>query len=78
MPGMKAEFDSGEWASDDLLSWVLDNMESFWWQSHTLAHLARDNLGQSDCDIEDGGEVVKPIRFHFKFRVVFYHTVLLL
>lgn len=53
---MTAEFDSGAWASDALLSWVLDNLDTFWWQSHTLSHLARDNLGQSDCTIEDGGE----------------------
>lgn len=56
VPGMTAEFNSGAWASDTLLSWVLDNLDKFWWQSHTLSHLARDNLGQSDCSIEDGGE----------------------
>lgn len=55
VPGMTAEFNSGAWASDTLLSWVLDNLDTFWWQSHTLSHLSRDDLGQSDCSIEDGG-----------------------
>lgn len=53
--GMTAEFNAGSWASDDLLVWVLANLSSFWWQSHTLSHLARDNLGESDCAAEDGG-----------------------
>eukprot|EP00903_Cladosiphon_okamuranus_P014293 g13275.t1 len=55
VPGMTEEFNQGRWASDALLSWVLDNLDVFWWQSHTLGHMARDNLGQSDCSIEDGG-----------------------
>lgn len=55
-PGMTAEFDSGAWAVDGLLGWVLDNLGTFWWQSHTLSHLARDDLGESDCANEDGGD----------------------
>ena len=53
--GMREEFESGAWGSDDLLAWVIDNMGDFWWQSHTLTHISRDNLGASDCAIEDGG-----------------------
>lgn len=56
VPGMTAEFNSGAWAADGLLGWVLSNLGTFWWQSHTLSHLARDDLGASDCAIEDGGE----------------------
>lgn len=56
VPGMTAEFNSGAWGADGLLGWVLDNLGTFWWQSHTLSHLARDDLGESDCAIEDGGE----------------------
>ena len=56
VPGMTTEFAAGSWASDDLLAWVLDNLGTFWWQSHTLTHLSRDDLGESDCSIEDGGE----------------------
>lgn len=55
VPGMKAEMAAGNWSSDDLLEWVLSNKGDFWWQSHTMSHLSRDNLGQSDCEIEDGG-----------------------
>lgn len=53
---MTAEFNAGSWASDGLLAWVLSNLGTFWWQSHTLTHLARDDLGQNDCDNEDGGK----------------------
>lgn len=56
VPGMTSEFNSGDWNSDDLLGWCVNNKQAFWWQSHTLTHLARDNLGESDCTIEDGGE----------------------
>eukprot|EP00903_Cladosiphon_okamuranus_P021170 g19446.t1 len=55
VPGMTVEFETGAWASDGLLAWVLSNLGTFWWQSHTLSHLARDDLGESDCSIEDGG-----------------------
>ncbi|CAM9431410.1 unnamed protein product [Scytosiphon promiscuus] len=54
-PGMTAEFDGGAWSADGLLGWVISNLGTFWWQSHTLSHLARDDLGESDCSIEDGG-----------------------
>eukprot|EP00904_Undaria_pinnatifida_P003101 jgi/Undpi1/12792/HiC_scaffold_7.g02459.m1 len=55
VPGMTSEYSNGDWASDDLLEWCVNNKDAFWWQSHTLTHLARDNLGESDCSIEDGG-----------------------
>lgn len=57
VPGMTAEFAAGSWAADGLLGWVLANLDTFWWQSHTLSHLSRDDLGESDCTIEDGGEL---------------------
>ena len=55
---MTSEYNNGDWDSDDLLKWVVNNKEVFWWQSHTLTHLARDNLGKSDCAIEDGGKLM--------------------
>ena len=55
VPGMKAEFEGGKWDSDDLFTWVMANKEQFWWQSHTFTHLSRDNLGEHDCSVEDGG-----------------------
>lgn len=60
VPGMTAEYEAGSWAADDLLTWVVANKDSFWWQSHTLSHLARDNLGTSDCEIEDSGRPLFP------------------
>lgn len=54
--GIKAEYDSGLYASDDLLARVQADLGAFYWQSHTLSHLSRDNLGKNDCDIEDGGQ----------------------
>lgn len=54
--GMQAEFAAGGWVSDDLLAATVADLGAFYWQSHTLTHLARDNLGAADCDIEDGGE----------------------
>ena len=54
--GMKEDFDEGLWVGDDLLAWVTANLDKFYWQSHTLTHLIRDNLGAEDCAIEDGGE----------------------
>lgn len=60
VPGMTSEYASGDWDSDDLLGWCVSNKEAFWWQSHTLTHLARDNLGVSDCTIEDGGKLIPP------------------
>lgn len=55
VPGMEIEFPTWR-ANDDLLDSTLDLLDKFHWQSHTYSHLARDNLGRSDCDIEDGGE----------------------
>lgn len=55
--GMQAEFDSGNWtAKDDLLAATLELQDEFFWQSHTLSHQARDNLGKLDCESEDGGK----------------------
>ncbi|CAN0561855.1 unnamed protein product [Ectocarpus sp. 12 AP-2014] len=53
--GMQDDYDAGLFASDDLLARVQADLDAFFWQSHTLTHLSRDNLGKSDCDIEDGG-----------------------
>lgn len=59
--GMEAEFQSWR-AKDDLLDATLSDeiLSKFHWQSHTYSHLARDNLGQSDCNIEDAGEDIVP------------------
>ncbi|CAM9875608.1 unnamed protein product, partial [Sphacelaria rigidula] len=56
VPGMAQEFPTWR-AKDDLLDATISQaiLDKFHWQSHTYSHLARDNLGQSDCDIEDGG-----------------------
>lgn len=52
---MAAEFN--DWKVKDLLlSASLDMKDDFFWQSHTLSHQARDNLGQLDCESEDGGK----------------------
>lgn len=56
VPLMAAEYEAGGWASDELLTAVLANPDDFYHQSHTLIHLSRDELQQSDCDVEDGGE----------------------
>jgi len=55
--GMKTEFDSGMWSSDLLLKWFLDNDDKVYMQGHTLSHVDRDNLGVSDCSVEDIGNV---------------------
>lgn len=55
---MQEEYASGLYASDDLLARVQADLDAFYWQSHTLTHLSRDNLGKNDCDIEDGGKAV--------------------
>ncbi|CAM9838625.1 unnamed protein product, partial [Discosporangium mesarthrocarpum] len=68
LPGMVAEFQSGLWASDDLLTSVLGaSKNDFFWQSHTFNHFSRDNLGASDCRIEDQGnvEVARLMNFYF-------------
>lgn len=55
MEGLTAEFDSWK-EKDDLLQASLDMKDDFFWHSHTLSHQARDNLGQVDCESEDGGK----------------------
>lgn len=55
MEGLTAEFDSWK-ENDDLLQASLDMKDEFFWHSHTLSHQARDNLGQVDCESEDGGK----------------------
>lgn len=55
--GMAAEFAAGSWDVDALLTAVIGSLDDFYWQSHSLCHLARDNLAESDCDAEDGGEI---------------------
>lgn len=52
---MRAEFDDWK-ANDDLLEASLDTKNDFFWHSHTLSHQARDNLGEVDCESEDGGK----------------------
>lgn len=52
---MKEDYAAGKFAADDLLARSLADMDAFFWQSHTLTHLARDNLGKNDCDSEDTG-----------------------
>ena len=54
---MKDEFDNGVWDSDLLLEWFLTNHDDVYMQGHTLSHVARDNLGVSDCSVEDIGNV---------------------
>lgn len=52
-----SEYDSVNWRTKDpLLAKTIDLKEHFFWQSHTLSHLARDNLGLSDCYTEDTGK----------------------
>ncbi len=53
---MTEDYEAGLFASDDLLARAQADLDAFYWQSHTMTHLARDNLGKNDCDIEDGGE----------------------
>lgn len=53
---MKEDYEAGLFASDDLLARAQADLDAFYWQSHTMTHLARDNLGKNDCDIEDGGK----------------------
>lgn len=53
--GMEQDIIDGKFAGDDLLARVQADLNAFYWQSHTLTHLARDNIGANDCAIEDGG-----------------------
>lgn len=57
LAGLQAAFESESWREkDDLLDASLELVKDFHWQSHTMSHLARDNLGETDCIMEDGGE----------------------
>lgn len=42
--------------ADLLLEKTIALKDQFFWQSHTLSHLARDDLGVSDCYTEDTGK----------------------
>lgn len=54
---MAEDIAANKFTGDDLLDRVQADLDAFYWQSHTLSHLGRDNLGANDCDIEDGGEL---------------------
>lgn len=58
---MRDEIDSGLFESDDLLVQIQADLDAFYWQSHSLTHLARDNTGKDDCDIEDQGQQLSRI-----------------
>ncbi|CAM9550448.1 unnamed protein product, partial [Discosporangium mesarthrocarpum] len=66
--GMGQEYGAGDWASDDLLAKVLETMMDFQWHSHTLTHLARDDLLYDDCAIEDQGNVQIAILLDFYYN----------
>lgn len=53
---MAVEFENWK-KEDDLLAATLEMKDDFFWQSHTLSHQARDNLGEVDCESEDGGTI---------------------
>lgn len=55
--GMAEDIAANKFTGDDLLDRVQADLDAFYWQSHTLSHLGRDNLGANDCDIEDAGEL---------------------
>lgn len=54
--GMADDIDDQLFTVDDLLVHVQENLDAFYWQSHTFSHLARDDLGVNDCLAEDAGE----------------------
>lgn len=54
---METEFTSGMWDTDDLLQAVLAYPDEVYHGSHSLTHLSRDELQESDCNIEDGGRL---------------------
>lgn len=60
VPRMQNDMASGLWeANDDLLAEVirhLDTPSTFYHGHHTLIHLSRDQLRESDCETEDTGE----------------------
>lgn len=55
VPLMAEEFAANKWDADDLLAAVLANPSDAYHGSHTLTHLSRDELQESDCNTEDGG-----------------------
>ncbi|CAM9431671.1 unnamed protein product, partial [Hapterophycus canaliculatus] len=55
--GIADDVDDGLFIADDLLVHVQENLDAFYWQSHTFSHLARDDLGVNDCLAEDAGNV---------------------
>lgn len=55
VPLLEAEYAAGGWDADTLLASVLSLDADFYHQSHTLIHLSRDELQESDCNVEDGG-----------------------
>lgn len=59
IPNMQQNFAAGAWDDDDLLQYVLENLDQddFYHQSHSLIHLSRDQLRASDCNAEDAGEM---------------------
>ncbi|CAM9255649.1 unnamed protein product, partial [Ectocarpus sp. 8 AP-2014] len=61
VPLMQQDMADGTWeANDDLLAGVisyLDKSSSFYHGHHTLIHLSRDQLRESDCVTEDTGNV---------------------
>lgn len=57
---------------DDLLDRVRTDLDAFYWQSHTLSHLGRDNLGANDCDIEDAGELHTFVRERQSLAILSY------
>eukprot|EP00904_Undaria_pinnatifida_P011670 jgi/Undpi1/7633/HiC_scaffold_23.g10106.m1 len=63
--GMREDYEEGLWAGDDLLEWVTSNLDKFYWQSHTLTHIIRDNLGAADCAIEDSGNAQMAVLIGF-------------
>lgn len=52
---LQKAYDTGAFDQDDLLHEAQDLKDEFFWQSHTFSHLARDNLAEYDCSMEDGG-----------------------
>lgn len=56
VPLLEAEHTAGGWDADELLQAVLAYPDDFYHGSHTLIHLSRDELQESDCNIEDGGQ----------------------
>ncbi|CAM9818998.1 unnamed protein product [Scytosiphon promiscuus] len=63
--GMADDIDAGNFTVDDLLVHVQENLDAFYWQSHTFSHLARDDLGVNDCLAEDAGNVQMAILLGF-------------